>query len=139
MENAIIRIDDNNPTYCSLIAETRSEKAAFYNAVENPVAKLSEFINKKITFSNVFMTQTVITEKDDAGMPIPGTEKECIKTVLITPEGDGILSTSGGVARALFSMFQIFGTPDEWDEPMTVEVKQIDVGKNRTYKLNVCD
>lgn len=137
--NEIVRINDQNPTYSSisLANASKAEKAQFFNAVENPTAKLSEFINKQVTFSNVFMTQTFITEKDDTGMPIPNTEKECVKTVLITPEGQGILSTSMGVARALYSLFQIFGTPEEWDEPMTVEVKQVDIGKNRTYKLNV--
>lgn len=139
MENyAIFRINDENQAYTSLNVTTKEEKKAFYNIVENPKYKLSEFINKKITFSNVSLEACTITEKDDAGNPIPGTEKTTVKTVLVTPEGEGIISTSMGIARALYSMFQIFGTPDTWDEPMTCVVKQIEIGKNRTFKFEVC-
>lgn len=137
MANEIIRINEENPSYTSMALGTMDEKKAFYNAVENPENKLSEFINKKITFSNVSMEAITIADKDDAGVPIPGTEKPTIKTVLVTPEGVGIISTSMGVARSLYGMFNIFGTPDTWDTPMTVEVKQVDIGKNRTFKLKV--
>lgn len=137
--NAIVRISDENPSYSSMPLATRAEKVAFYNAVENPKHKLSSFINKKIKFSNVYMEQVNIAERDEDGEPT-GVMNTAIKTVLITPEGDGILTTSMGVARSLYAMFQIFGTPDTWssDDPMIVEVKQVEIGKNRTFKLEVC-
>lgn len=133
----LTNVTDENLKYCSLVAETKQEKKLIFNAVENPTAKLSSFINKKITFSNVSMTATEIMERDDDGNPT-GVINKTVKTVLITPDGKGIMSTSMGVARSLFSMFQIFGTPDSWDEPMTCEVKQVEIGKNRTFKLEVC-
>lgn len=135
--NEIIRITEDNPTFSSLVPTNREEQVLFYNAVENPTSKLSKFINKRIKFSNVFMEQVTICDKDDDGKPIPNTEKPTVKTVLITPEGEGILSTSMGVARSLYSMFQIFGTPDTWESPMEVEVTQVEIGKNRTFKLKV--
>lgn len=137
MENAIIRINEENPAYTSMTVTTKEERKAFYNAVENPDHKLSEFINKKITFSNVSMEMSQVQARDDAGNPIPDTFNPAVKTVLVTPDGKGIISTSMGVARALYSMFQIFGTPDTWDEPMTCIVKQVEIGKNRTFKLEV--
>lgn len=137
MKNAIIRINEENPAYTSMTVTTKEERKAFYNAVENPEHKLSEFINKKVTFSNVSMEMSQVQARDDAGNPIPDTFNPAVKTVLVTPDGKGIISTSMGVARALYSMFQIFGTPDTWDEPMTVVVKQIEIGKNRTFKLEV--
>jgi hypothetical protein len=137
--NEIVRINDENPTYSSinLATASRPEQQTFFNAIENPEEKLSSYINKRIKFSNVYMEQIFMCEYDDAGVPIPNTEKEAIKTVLITPEGKGVISTSMGIARALYRMFQIFGTPDTWDAPMECIVQQVEIGKNRTFKLKV--
>jgi hypothetical protein len=135
--NAIVRISEENPTYQSLVPKNREEQMTFYNALENPEEKLSAYINKRLKFTNVYMEQITMCEKDDEGHPIPNTEKPTIKTVLITPDGKGILSTSMGVARSLYTMFQIFGTPDTWDAPMEVIVQQVEIGKNRTFKLKV--
>lgn len=132
----LTNINDENLNYCSMVATTRDEKKIIFNAVDNPTARLSNFINKQLTFSNVSMVATEIMEKDEDGNPT-GVINKCVKTVLITPDGQGIISTSMGVARSLFAMFRIFGLPDEWDEPMTVEVKQVEIGKNRTFKLEV--
>lgn len=137
MENAIIRITDENPSYTSLVANTRKEKAILVNAKSNPSHKLSEFINKKITFSNVCLEKTLIMEKDKDGNPT-GEVHDAIRTVLITPDGDGIVSTSKGVAQSLYDIFSVFGTPDMWgDEPMEVIVRQIEIGKGRMFKLEV--
>lgn len=137
--NEIVRITEENPTYSSmsLIHATKEEKALFFNAVENPKEKLSNYINKRLKFTNVFMEQVIMCDRDDEGKPIPMTEKPTVKTVFITPDGNGVISMSMGVARALYSMFQIFGTPDTWDAPMEVIVQQVDIGKNRTFKLKV--
>ena len=132
----LTNINDANLKYCSLAATTIAERKIVFNAVSNPTAKLSSFINKEITFNNVSMTATEITEKDEDGNPT-GVVNNTVKTVLITPDGKGILSTSMGIARSLFDMFQVFGTPEEWEEPMTVVVRQIEIGKNRTFKLEI--
>ena len=139
MSNAIVRISEDNPVYTSmsLATATREEQAMFYNAVENPTEKLSKYINKRIKFVNVHMEQIIMCDRDDEGHPIPNTEKPTVKTILITPEGNGIISTSMGIARALYSMFQIFGTPDQWDAPLECIVQQVEIGKNRTFKLKV--
>lgn len=137
MSNAIVRITEDNPTYQSLVPTSLEERITFYNALENPTDKLSSYINKRVKFSNVYMEQIIMYDKDDEGKPIPNTEKPTVKTVLITPDGKGILSTSMGVARSLYTMFQVFGTPDTWDAPMEVIVQQVEIGKNRTFKLKV--
>lgn len=137
MKNEIVRLTEETPVYCSLVAESRKEKAILYNAVENPSHKISEFINKNIKFINVHLEKVQFMEKDENGEPT-GVVHDGIKTVLITPEGEGIICNSNGIARSLFSMFQIFGTPDTWDgEPMEVTVKQIETPKGRTFKLEV--
>ena len=135
--NAIVRINDQNPEYTSMTCGTKEEKASFYNAVENPKYKLSEFINKKLTIVHVAMEAITLVERDEDGEPT-GVVKDAVKIVFINEKGEGIISTSSGVLRCLYSLFKIFGTPDTWDEPITVTVRQLEIGKNRTFKLEVC-
>lgn len=133
MKNEIIRINEETPAYCSMVAETRQEKAVLYNAVQNPDSKISDHINQKIQFINVKMEQVEMTDEET------GDTHKAIRTILITPDGKGILCTSNGIARSLYDMFSIFGTPDTWDgEVMECIVRQVETGKGRTFKLEVC-
>lgn len=128
----IQRITDENPMYCSMAAETKEEQAIIYNAMQNPTHKLSEFINQRVTFSNVFMEQVEITDEEDDEVT-----RKAVRTVLITPEGEGIVATSNGVARSMYNLFKIFGTPECWEDSMSVIVRQVETAKGRTFKLEV--
>lgn len=128
----IQRITDDNPMYCSMAAESKEEQAIIYNAMQNPTHKLSEFINQRVTFSNVFMEQVEITDEEDDGVT-----RKAVRTVLITPEGEGIVATSNGVARSMYNLFKIFGTPESWEDSMSVIVRQVETAKGRTFKLEV--
>ena len=133
MANEIIRINEETPSYCSMVAESRQEKAVLYNAVQNPDSKISDHINQKIQFVNVKMEQVEMTDEET------GETRKAIRTILITPDGKGILCTSNGIARSLYDMFTIFGTPDTWEgEVMECIVRQVETGKGRTFKLEVC-
>ena len=133
MANEIIRINEETPSYCSMVAETRQDKAVLYNAVQNPDRKISDHINQKIQFVNVKMEQVEMTDEET------GDTRKAIRTILITPDGKGILCTSNGIARSLYDMFTIFGTPDTWEgEVMECIVRQVETGKGRTFKLEVC-
>lgn len=137
MANEIMRINEENPSYTSMTVASIEDKKRFYNAVENPSQKLADFINKKIVIKDVSMEFCELQEKDDEGHPIPDCFKPAVKTVIVTPDGTGVFSTSMGLAKALYSLFNIFGTPDTWEEPLTCVVKQVDIGKNRTFRLEV--
>ena len=130
----LMRITDANPTFCSMTVESKKEKIAFYNAVLNCDNKISDYINKRFSFNNVYLEKTEVMEKDKDGNPT-GVINDAVKIVLIQPDGKGIVSTSKGILTSLYALFQIFGTPDQWDEPMEVEVKQIETAKGRTFKL----
>lgn len=127
----IKRITDDNPTYCSLVPQTQHEKAILYNATQNPSHKLSEFINQRITFTNVFMEQVEIQDEES------GEIRKGVRTILFTPEGEGITATSNGVARSMYGIFSIFGTPDTWEDGVSVIVRQTETAKGRTFKLEV--
>lgn len=132
----LARITNENPTFCSMVVTNREERKAFYNAVQNCDKKVSDYINKEITFKHVYLEKTEVMEKDRTGNPT-GVINEAVKIVLILEDGTGIASTSKGVLTSLYAMFKIFGTPDTWDEPMTCVVRQIETAKGRTFKLEV--
>lgn len=133
MKNEVIRINDENKAYCSMVVDSFEDKKILYNAVQNPEAKISDFINQKIQFINVMMEQVEIEDKDT------GDTHKGVRTVLITPDGRGIMCTSNGIARSLYSLFQVFGTPDTWQgEVMECYVRQVETPMGRTFKLEVC-
>jgi hypothetical protein len=134
--NELMRITDENPTYCSMVVSNREQQKAFYNAVQNCDKKMSDYINKELTFTDVYMEKTEVMEKDAKGNPT-GVIQDAVKIVLILEDGTGVVSTSKGILTSLYAMFRIFGTPDLWEEPMTVCVKQIETTKGRTFKLEV--
>lgn len=131
MNYAVTRIDkEENQSLCTMVTETTAEKKMFYNAVQNPSSKVADYINKDITIKDVYM-EKAFYEDGDGGMV------EGVKTIIITPEGNGILANSNGVAKSLFALFDIFGMPSEWEEPLTVTVRQIEVPSGRYFKLEV--
>lgn len=130
MKYGIQRIDDINKSMTTMDCSTTEQKKIFFNAVQNPTSKVSDYINKQITIKDVYMEQAEY--EGDEGVT------KGVKTVIITPDGEGILANSMGVARALYGIFDIFGMPSEWDEPMTVMVKQVETPKGRYFKFEVC-
>ena len=129
MKYGIQRIDDINKSMTTMECNTTADKKIFFNAVQNPSSKVSDYINKEITIKDVYMEQAEY--EGDEGIT------KGVKTVIITPDGEGILANSMGIARALYGIFDIFGMPSEWDEPMTVMVKQVETTKGRYFKFEV--
>lgn len=129
-KNVPAMVNDANPVLSTMVAETKAEKITFFNAVENPVAKVSDFINNEITISNVYMEKAEY--RSDEGLINDG-----VKTVIINDKGEGILANSIGIAKSLYSIFNVFGMPSEWDEPLTVKVKQVETKNGRYFKLEV--
>lgn len=131
MANELMIINDSNPVYCSMTPTTVAEKKVLYNAVENPTDKISALINKRIKIANVHCTQSRVVDDD-------GLVTDTVKTTIITPDGKGYVSpNSMGIFNAVRDLFAIFGTPDEWDEPLEVEVKQIETKNGRYFRLEV--
>lgn len=130
MKYGIQRISADNESICTMDRSTTEAKKMFFNAVQNPSSKVSDYINRTLTIKDVYMERA---EYDSDNGVTQG-----VKTVIITPDGEGILANSMGIAKALYGIFDIFGMPSEWDEPMTVMVKQIDTTKGRYFKLEIC-
>lgn len=141
MKYAMQKISESNPMFTTMRVETKQEKARFYNVVQNPTHKMSEYINKEIKIADVYMERVILEREDEVELDGEKTKVErslpAVKTVIITPEGEGILAHSTGIAESLYSIFTIFGLPSEWDEPLTVRLLQIETPKGRYFKFEV--
>lgn len=120
--------------FCTYVPATKKEKVDFYNAIQNPSYRLADMINKEITFNNIYVEEVLCTREED-GQEV---QNICPRIVLIdTTTGISFTCVSFGVLSSLKRIMDIFGAPETWDEPLTVEVKQITVRENKCLSLTV--
>lgn len=127
--------------FCSLKAETAEQKAAFFNAMNNPEKRLSDCINSIINAKDLFVEVVTLTKKDatgadvldDDGNPITN---DCPRIVVIDENGVGYGCVSMGVYSAFRKIIAVYGTPT-WESPIPLEVKQITKGQRKMLTLNV--
>lgn len=113
--------------------ESKEDKKAFFNAIQNPDEQLRDHINKQIDLVNVYIAPVLLESSEE-----PGVKVQCPRIVLFGADGTSYTCVSVGVYNALKTIFQTFGDPKEWDgEPLTVEVKQISKGTNQLLTLKV--
>ena len=113
--------------------ETQNDKKAFFNAIQNPDKQLRDHINKTIDLVNVYVAPVMLESSEE-----PGVKVQCPRTVLFDADGTSYTCVSIGVYNSLRTLFQTFGDPGEWEEPITVEVKQVSRGTNQLLTLKVC-
>lgn len=141
-QNAPAVMEDNNnfitdlttpaeACFCSLSPSNEKEKIALYNATNNPTARLKSMINKPIKVKDVFVEVVTCVNKDT------GEVKKCPRTVLIDDKGKSYTAVSLGVFSALRKLFAIFGTPDTWDEPITITPIGVQKDKYEILTLSI--
>lgn len=131
-------ITEHKDSFCTWNPTTRKEKAAMYNAINNPSVKIGDMVNKRITIANVYFENVEINEKDDNGNKT-GVVNEAVRVILIDTDGVGYITHSTGVLNSIKAIFGAFGMPSEWEVPVTVEVKQLTLGKNHVYTLAIVE
>lgn len=140
-DKPIERMDDNNNfivdltsrtmQYCSMVANTTEEKAALYNAMNNPDFRLADSINETIKIKDVFVEVVNCTNQDT------GEVTACPRIVLIDDKQKGYQCVSIGVFSALKKLFGVYGEPCTWEKPIPIKVKQITKGERKMLTLNV--
>lgn len=85
----------------------------FYNAVSQPEMSLKECVNIPIAMSHVSVEVCEVHSEQDGVVIAP-------RVVIIDKDGRSYRSVSVGVYQSLKRIFALFGTPDTWDEPLTV-------------------
>lgn len=116
--------------FCSMKAETKDEKAALYNAMNNPDKRIGDCINMTIAARDLYIEVVNCTNEET------GEVTACPRIVIIDDQGVSYQAVSIGIYSALKKVIQVFGAPT-WDEPVKLEVKQITKGSRKMLTLNV--
>lgn len=126
---------DQSQRYYSIVPSTRKEAVDIYNAVNNPDERLADFINKQIKVKHILI-ETVEIAKEDSDNPF--NDKDIVpRTVVIDDKGVSYVAVSFGIFNSMKRIVQMFGEPSTWEEPVTVEIKQIKKGNNSILTLNI--
>lgn len=117
--------------YCSLPSETKEDKTLIYNASNNPNHRIAEFVNKTIKVVGFILEKVEMTSQETGDIRITP------RTILIDTDGQTYVAVSIGVANALAKVCNLFGMPNEWDEPIEFAVKQIEKNNHRILTLEM--
>lgn len=128
-------IDDmraQNAYYFSGSLDTVADKKAFYNATQNPDEQLKDHINETIDLVNIYVAPVELDSQEE-----PGAKVIAPRIVLFDADGTSYTCCSTGIYNSVRNIVQTFGEPKEWDEPITVQVKQISRGTNNVLTLKI--
>lgn len=142
MENQIAVVNEMNlvadldaarqQVFCSFPTDTKEEKARLYNVSSNPDFKIAEVVGQEINVKDIYCEIASVVNRDT------GEVSQLPRVVLIAHDGKSYASVSNGIFNAVRKLIQVFGMPT-WDDPVAVRVKQINIGKNRMYTLEVIE
>ena len=128
--NVSVDMTSAQTQFCSMTANTHEEKAAMYNAMNNPNKRLADCINMQIKAKDLYIEVVNCTNEET------GEVNACPRIVIIDDKGVSYQAVSIGIYSALKKVIQVFGAPT-WDKPVTLEVKQITKGSRKMLTLNV--
>lgn len=123
-----------NAQYFSGNTDTKADKAALVNAIQNPDEQLRDHINEKIELVNIYIAPVECESQE-----VPGETVTCPRVILFAADGTTYSCVSKGVYNALKTIVQTFGEPSEWDEPLTVLCKQINKGDRALLTLKIAN
>lgn len=135
MNNEIAKIMNDEVEYFTTVdLSTREGRIDFLILSQNePEKKISDYIGKQITFTEVYMEKVEIEDTAKVGKTI-----SAIRTVIKTPDGETISATSDGFAKSVMMIINCLGNPSEWEEEFWFEVRQIETrNRRRYYKLQL--
>ena len=111
--------------------ETVAEKATLYNALNSTGEKLGDYVGNTVTVSNIILQGSTFTDEET------GEVQKFARLILVGPEGQIYKSTSRGMVRAAIQLMQVFGTPDQWGQPLSIQIERVQLRKGYTYNFKV--
>lgn len=129
-EQMIAELNEQKLSYCSLQAESESDKMILFNAMNNPEYRLADYINNVISVKDVFC------EIVDCVNEETGEVNQAPRIVLIDDEGNGYACVSLGIFSAVKKLMQVFGNPT-WETPLPLKVVQVTKGARKMLTLQV--
>ena len=111
--------------------ETVAEKATLYNALNSTGEKLGDYVGDTITVSSIVLQGSTFTDEET------GELQKFTRLILVGPDGQIYKSTSRGMIRAAIQLMQVFGTPNEWGQPLSIQIERVQLRKGYTYNFKV--
>lgn len=94
---------------------TREGKIKLYSALQN-AGKLDEHLNEPLAMVNAVAQAVQVTDEQT------GEISNTVRVIILTADNKAYAATSPTLAAGLNTMFGIFGTPNVWTEPLTIQV-----------------
>lgn len=116
--------------FCSIKEDSLEAKKLVYNASNNPMHKIDDYINKGIALKDVFVEIIELANENT------GELEQAPRIVLIDDKGESYQCVSNGIFGSLKKLMAIFGEPT-WEEPIHVVVKQVKVKRGTMLTLEV--
>lgn len=131
-ENELIAAPQTNALqFCSMQANTTEEKAALFNAVNNPDEVLAAHIGDTILITDVFVG-TYDKVNKETGEVTTGR-----RIILLDDTGKTYFTGSSGIYLALQKLTAIFGQP-HWEEPIPIKIRQVNSKGHNILTFDVC-
>ena len=119
--NELVVFNDSN-VYLSLDAE--KERKVVANAIVSADFKLGDMINQRIFVKDMYIEPIEFTNKES------GEVTQGHRIILFDTENKSYETCSSGIYNALKRICSVYGMPT-WEEPINVEVKQVQRGADR--------
>lgn len=125
-----LMIFDNEKSniFTTLKCESETDKKKLYNALENCDVLLMDVINSELSIKDVYVQEIHKVVKNDKD-EIQYNEKtgEVLiqtkyRTIIFDENGKTYATGAYGVINSLKRIFSIYGTPNNWTEPVKVKV-----------------
>lgn len=114
--NQLATTDQKRDVYCSIKPTSNQEKAALFNALEQCNYRLNDEIGKRIEIKHIYIQQYEKPDKDSGEM------RKAHRTIIFDRNGETHVTASNYFANAIAKIMDIWGTPDTWTEPITIEI-----------------
>ena len=127
----IVDLTTARKSYCSMLANTDEQRAILFNATNSTPEKIADHVGEEITVKDVYVEAVQCINRETQEV------RTCPRVVLISADGIGYQAVSVGIFGALKKLFAIFGTPDSWQNPRRIKIRQINLGTNRMLTFDV--
>ena len=116
-------------TYTSVEGTTNEEKKIIFNAMNQCDKRVSDCLNTTIYLKDLLI------QKLDKVDEKTGEVSTKYRSVLIDKDGVTYASASHGLYLSLLKLIKCFGTPNNWSEPIAIEVVEVEINKGKTYNI----
>lgn len=113
----IAAINTGGGFYTSLATNSRADKMKLLKAVNNSLPLVDQ-AGKSIKIVDVVLQSVEIANENT------GTVEDSVRITLITEDGTAYHATSKGIAQSLKQAFGVLGEPNQWEEPLEVDVAE---------------